>query len=88
MRPPLALPAPGDAASAENPTGEAAADVAGLGDLAKKALLPPEATTALRAELLSGGAVDVAELTAEDWAGLSAWGQLKQFEQRRLLKCI
>ena len=88
LRPPLALPAPGDAASAENPTGEAAADVAGLGDLAKKALLPPEATTALRAELLSEGAVDVAELTAEDWAGLSAWGQLKQFEQRRLLKCI
>ena len=64
------------------------APAARLGDLAKKALLPPEATAALRAELLSEGAVDVAELTAEDWAGLSARGQLKQFEQRRLLKCI
>ena len=62
------IPSGGSGApDAENPTGEAAADVAGLGDLAKKALLPPEATAALRAELLSEGAVDVAELTAEDF---------------------
>ena len=88
LRPPLALPAPEGAASSGNLTGGAVADVAGLTDLASKARLPPETTAALRAELLSAGAVDVSEVTAEDWSGLSAWGLLKQFERRRVLKCI
>ena len=88
LRPPLALPAPEGAASSGNLTGGAVADVAGLTDLASKARLPPETTAALRAELLSAGAVDVSEVTAEDWSGLSSWGLLKQFERRRLLKCI
>ena len=42
----------------------------------------------MRAELLSLGAVGVSELSAEDWVGLSAWEMLKQFERRRVLKCI
>ena len=88
LRPPLALPAPEGAASSGNLTGGAVADVAGLTDLASKARLPPETTAALRAELLSAGAVDVSEVTAEDWSGLSAWGLLRQFERRRVLKCI
>ena len=88
LRPLLALPAPEGAASSGNLTGGAVADVVGLTDLASKARLPPETTAALRAELLSAGAVDVSEVTAEDWSGLSAWGLLKQFERRRVLKCI
>ena len=88
LRPPLALPAPGGAACSGNLADGAVADVAGLSDLASKARLPPETTAALRADLLSEGAVDVSELTAEDWAGLSAWGLLKQFERKRVLKCI
>ena len=88
LRPPLALPAPEGAASSGNLTGGAVADVAGLTDLASKARLPPETTAALRAELLSAGAVDVSEVTAEDWSGLSSWGLVKQFERRRVLKCI
>ena len=88
LRPPLALLAPEGAASSGNLTGGAVADVAGLTDLASKVRLHPETTAALRAELLSAGAVDMSEVTAEDWSGLSAWGLLKQFERKRVLKCI
>ena len=69
-RPPL-LPLVAGAESAE------AAQVAGLGSLCSAARLPPAACTALLQELLALGAVDVKELSLQDWRSLATWAQIK-----------
>ena len=38
-----------------------------------------------RNDLQDAGAVEVGELTREDWEGLPTWGSLKLLEKRRLL---
>ena len=43
---------------------------------------------ALFSEVAALGAVDVAELSAEDWRGLPSWKQLRPLETRRLLAVI
>ena len=58
----------------------------GLDDLAAKAALPAETVGALRLELVNLGAVGVGELSEDDWRSLRAWGALRLFQQRRLLK--
>ncbi|CAK0798497.1 unnamed protein product [Prorocentrum cordatum] len=89
---PAALPladgagAPSGAATAAQAA--AAINVNGLDELAVKAALPPEAARALRVELVELGAVGVGGLAEDDWRGLRAWGALRHFEQRRLLKSL
>ena len=79
-------------ASAALPSGEparsstdATASVVGLADLVTRANLPQSAMEALRAELVSAGAVHVRELEVSDWQSLRAFVSLRVFEQRRLL---
>ena len=50
----------------------------------RSAALRPELGAALEQEVEGLGAVDVAELTPEDWASLPTWPQLRPLEQRRL----
>ena len=78
--------APSGAATAAQAA--AAINVNGLDELAVQAALPPEAVRALRVELVELGAVGVGELTEDDWRGLRAWGTLRHFQQRRLLKSL
>ena len=60
----------------------------GMDELAAKAKLPQAKASALAKELLSLGAVDVVELSREDWQSLSAFGELLPFEQKRLLSSL
>ena len=62
--------------------------VLGMDDLSSRASLPAAKAEALRAELLSLGAVNVQEVSASDWQGLSAFSLLLPFEQRRLLSAV
>ena len=63
-------------------------NLVGLATLTAKAQLPPAKAEDLANELLSMGALDVAELSAADWQSLRAWQTLLPFEQRRLLKAL
>lgn len=91
-RPPLAVLPLADGArappGAATATGALTHNVDGLDDLAAKAALPAETVGALRLELVELGAVGVGELSEDDWRSLRAWGALRLFQQRRLLKCL
>ena len=94
LRPPLAPPCQGGlpgAAGAGGPGGRAVSggeNVRGLAALAERAQLGPEIAAALAAELAEGGAVDVAELSPDDWQALVTWGRIKKFARKRLLQCL
>ena len=62
--------------------------VAGMRDLSRRAQIPAEAADALGAELAAAGARDVNEATVQDRQQLNAFGALREFEKRRILKAL
>ena len=52
------------------------------------ASLPSSAREALAREVAASGAVNVQELTRQDWEQLEAWQLLKPLERRRVFKHV
>eukprot|EP00438_Fugacium_kawagutii_P003219 Skav200447 [mRNA] locus=scaffold1922:147746:149470:+ [translate_table: standard] len=59
--------------------------VVGMNDVLTRAKLPTAKATELTNEVVSLGALDIAELSSADWQGLASFQKLLPFEQRRLL---
>ena len=51
-----------------------------------RAQLPQPAREAITRDALATGAIDVVELTKEDWEQLPSWQHLKPLEKRRVLR--
>lgn len=62
--------------------------LAGMDELASKARLPDSKAKDLADELMSLGALHVAELSRTDWESLNAFERLLPFERRRLLASL
>ena len=62
--------------------------VTGLTELCEAASIPQEHRTALEEEIVDLGAVNVQEMTADDWKSLGTWQQLRPLEQRRVLRHV
>ncbi len=60
----------------------------GFANLMRNAKIPPLAAAQLLQDVGAEGlgAVDVNELTREDWESLPSWGALRPLQQRRLLE--
>ena len=67
---------------------EASGEVAGLNELLDGAAIPSESKEALTRDVRTLGAVDVTELTREDWASLASWATLREMERRRILRFV
>ena len=52
------------------------------------AALPSSGREALAREVVASGAVNVQELTRQDWEQLEAWQLLKPLERRRVFKHV
>lgn len=65
-----------------------AAKLDGMDVLSFETRLPSSVASALQAELLELGAVDVRELPAAEWETLKAWALLKPLQQRRVLRWL
>ena len=59
-----------------------------MDELACKARLPDSKAKELADELMSLGALHVAELSRTDWESLNAFERLLPFERRRLLASL
>ena len=60
----------------------------GFADLAAAVQLPPGAVKALGEDLEELGAVDVKELSDDDWQSLGVWATLRPLQKRRLLQFL
>ena len=60
----------------------------GMAQLQEQAQLSMAGVVASSQELRNLGAVDVAEIAADEWERLTAWCSLLPFEQRRLLRAV
>ena len=63
-------------------------NVEGFVKLMETARIPGPMQAALAQELQELGAVDVGELTADDWQGLVSWAALRPLQQRRILQHV
>ena len=62
--------------------------VVGLREILAKAALPTTSSVDVTTEIAALGAVDIEELSLEDWTSLRSFQLLRPFEQRRLLKAL
>ena len=67
---------------------EASGEVVGLTELLDRAAIPSESKGALTRDIRTLGAVDVTELTRQDWASLASWATLREMERRRILRFV
>ena len=81
-------PAPAPALPLLSPPAGCFSSVSGFSNKMMSAKLFGASAQALFSEVAALGAVDVAELSAEDWRGLPSWKQLRPLEARRLLAVI
>ena len=82
----LPLPAPaGYYPCTQVDADESSSPVADLEQFLKAAKLPVAAEAALAKDVVATGAVNVQELSKEDWEQLPSWVSLKPLERRRLL---
>ena len=54
----------------------------------ERAQLPRAAREAIARDILATGAIEVDELTREDWEQLPTWHHLKPLEKRRVLRYV
>ena len=71
------------ALAAARPRAGEAQGVQGAVELIATVSLPEEVATLLLRELADTGAVDINELSREDWVSLPSWRMLRRMEQRR-----
>lgn len=62
--------------------------VAGFGAAMASAKLPAAVADALFGDILAAGAVDVSELSRDDWPKLPSWSKLRPLEVRRLVAAM
>jgi hypothetical protein len=62
--------------------------VAGLWALLENASIPKDLILACESALVSLGAVNVAEVTKDDWQHLPVWSHLRPLQQRRVLATV
>ena len=74
--------------AAPMPRGGNFGTVTGLEQLLDTAQVPAPVCAANVEEIGALGAVDVQELGRSDWEALHAWGSLREFEKRRILRYI
>ena len=74
--------------TAPMPQGGNFGTVTGLEQLLDTAQVPAPVCAAIVEEIGALGAVDVQELGRSDWEALNAWGSLREFEKRRILRYI
>lgn len=82
------VPAADDPDSAARSAAGTLDQIAGYKEMSQTARIPDAASRALLVDLVELGAVDVKELTADDWQSLPSWGQLHMLEKRRVLQLL
>ena len=66
----------------------ASSQVAGFHELLEKCCIPGACAAALTTDVLSLGAVNVQELSRDDWRALPSWAALREMERRRIQACV
>ena len=62
--------------------------VAGLQELMQNAFIPEGVAVQVAGDIRAIGAVNVQEVTQDDWTSLPGWAGLRPLEARRLLRAL
>ena len=79
---------PPPAAAVPPPSLSPSSAVAGFGAAMASAKLPAEVVGAIFADIVAAGAVDVSELSRDDWRALPSWSKLLPLEVRRFVAAM